>query len=604
MQAVEVLQKYFGYPSFRPGQEAVIETILSGRDCLAIMPTGAGKSLCFQIPALLLQGLTLVISPLISLMKDQVDALTAQHIPAVYINSQCTLADLKYRLGAIRSGRVRLVYVSPERLQNEFFTNFMQTLPVAQVVVDEAHCVSQWGHDFRPGYGMIKAWVDKLPERPIISAFTATATEKVKTDMLALLGLDKPRIFIGSFDRPNLYFRVVKSQDKLRFVISYLQNHLRESGIIYVATRKEAERVYAEVKSRGYAAGRYHAGLEDEERKRMQEDFSYDRISVMVATNAFGMGIDKSNVRFVIHYQIPGNLESYYQEAGRAGRDGAPSECILLFHRQDVMIQRYLIEQGRYTPEKEKKELYNLQRMVQYGESHGCLRHAILDYFGENVSWQRCERCGNCQEETVEEDRTPELRNICLCIDELKGRFGSTMVCLILAGNATRKVLQYGFEHNAAFGLLADIRAEELRDMVQQAIENGYIRQAAGRYPTLSLTAAGRKLLQGQSRAVPIRRGTGKVNSAHDSQTIVYKADQQLFEQLCQCRHELSQKFHIPPFVIFSDATLWEMAHERPVTVATLGTIKGVGTFKLNKYGKYFIRVIQTYINKGSDSSE
>ena len=340
MELESLLKQYFGYTSFRPGQHEVIQTLLDGRDCLAIMPTGAGKSICFQLPALMMPGVTLVISPLISLMKDQVDSLVNQEIPATYINSQCTFEEAKARFAAIRAGRVKLVYISPERLENEFFTSFMQSLPISMLIIDEAHCVSQWGHDFRPSYCAIKDWIAALPKRPVVGAFTATATEKVKEDMMNLLGLEKERIFIGGFDRPNLYFRVVRTNRKLDFALSYVQQHREDSGIIYAATRKEVDRVYEELTRRGIRAGRYHAGLSDDMRRTMQDAFTYDRLQVIVATNAFGMGIDKSNVRYVIHYQMPKNIESYYQEAGRAGRDGAPGECILLFSRQDIMIHR------------------------------------------------------------------------------------------------------------------------------------------------------------------------------------------------------------------------------------------------------------------------
>ena len=445
MELESLLKQYFGYTSFRPGQHEVIQTLLEGRDCLAIMPTGAGKSICFQLPALMMPGVTLVISPLISLMKDQVDSLVNQEIPATYINSQCTFEEAKARFAAIRAGRVKLVYISPERLENEFFTSFMQSLPISMFIIDEAHCVSQWGHDFRPSYCAIKDWIAALPRRPVVGAFTATATEKVKEDMMTLLGLEKERIFIGGFDRPNLYFRVVRTNRKLDFALAYVQQHQEDSGIIYAATRKEVDRVYEELTRRGIRAGRYHAGLSDDVRRTMQDAFTYDRLQVIVATNAFGMGIDKSNVRYVIHYQMPKNIESYYQEAGRAGRDGAPGECILLFSRQDIMIQKFLIEQSVHDPQQQAVEFRLLNAMVRYCEGNHCLRHYILTYFGEHPSWQRCEKCGNCDQETVEEDMTEQVRSICLCVDELKGRFGMTMVCDILKGSQNAKVRRYGF---------------------------------------------------------------------------------------------------------------------------------------------------------------
>lgn len=599
MKPTDVLQQYFGYTSFRPGQDAVIRSLLAGRDSLAIMPTGAGKSLCFQIPALLMDGVTVVISPLLSLMKDQVDALAAQQVAATYINSLCTFAELQERFRLLRQGRVKLVYVSPERLQNEFFTNFMRTVPVAMVVVDEAHCVSQWGHDFRPGYRLIKDWIASLPVRPVVGAFTATATEHVKNDMLTLLGLGRPEIFIGGFDRPNLYFRVVQTPHKTDFVLSYLAAHKEDSGIIYAATRKETDKVYTALMKAGVKAGRYHAGLTDEERQRAQENFTYDRVQVMVATNAFGMGIDKSNVRFVIHYRMPKNMESYYQEAGRAGRDGAPGECILLFSRGDIMVQRFLIEVSVQDPVLQANELKLMNRMVAYCENKGCLRRNILSYFGETPAWSRCDTCGNCDAETIEEDITQEIRLICMCVDELKGRFGQTLVGNILKGSRTAKVRQYGFERNAAFGMLGDYSAAAVGTLLREAVTAGYLEQSAGKYPVLSLTAAGRTMLGGTGgRTVTRTRTVGtELPVVQPRQKMAPKEyDERLrpvFTKLQKLRYQMAQKDHIPPFVIFSDLTLWEMAAHMPATLDEMRAVKGVGEFKLHKYGPAFLRALK-----------
>lgn len=599
MKPTDVLQQYFGYTSFRPGQDAVIRSLLAGRDSLAIMPTGAGKSLCFQIPALLMDGVTVVISPLLSLMKDQVDALAAQQVAATYINSLCTFAELQERFRLLRQGRVKLVYVSPERLQNEFFTNFMRTVPVAMVVVDEAHCVSQWGHDFRPGYRLIKDWIASLPVRPVVGAFTATATEHVKNDMLTLLGLGRPEIFIGGFDRPNLYFRVVQTPHKTDFVLSYLAAHKEDSGIIYAATRKETDKVYTALMKAGVKAGRYHAGLTDEERQRAQENFTYDRVQVMVATNAFGMGIDKSNVRFVIHYRMPKNMESYYQEAGRAGRDGAPGECILLFSRGDIMVQRFLIEVSVQDPVLQANELKLMNRMVAYCENKGCLRRNILSYFGETPAWSRCDTCGNCDAETIEEDITQEIRLICMCVDELKGRFGQTLVGNILKGSRTAKVRQYGFERNAAFGMLGDYSAVAVGTLLREAVTAGYLEQSAGKYPVLSLTAAGRTMLGGTGgRTVTRTRtvGTELPVVQPRQKTAPKEYDERLrpvFTKLQKLRYQMAQKDHIPPFVIFSDLTLWEMAAHMPATLDEMRAVKGVGEFKLHKYGPAFLRALK-----------
>ena len=604
MELESLLKQYFGYTSFRPGQHEVIQTLLDGRDCLAIMPTGAGKSICFQLPALMMPGVTLVISPLISLMKDQVDSLVNQEIPATYINSQCTFEEAKARFAAIRAGRVKLVYISPERLENEFFTSFMQSLPISMFIIDEAHCVSQWGHDFRPSYCAIKDWIATLPRRPVVGAFTATATEKVKEDMMTLLGLEKERIFIGGFDRPNLYFRVVRTNRKLDFALAYVQQHQEDSGIIYAATRKEVDRVYEELTRRGIRAGRYHAGLSDDVRRTMQDAFTYDRLQVIVATNAFGMGIDKSNVRYVIHYQMPKNIESYYQEAGRAGRDGAPGECILLFSRQDIMIQKFLIEQSVHDPQQQAVEFRLLNAMVRYCEGNHCLRHYILTYFGEHPSWQRCEKCGNCDQETVEEDMTEQVRSICLCVDELKGRFGMTMVCDILKGSQNAKVRRYGFENNSAFGMLGDFTLSEVRDMVRQCIDDGYLDQSDGKYPVVSLTADGRQALSGSRRIVQQKVVAAdpvpelpKRQQKRRAGAIDEDALRPLFDTLRAVRLELAKDEHIPPFVIFSDATLWDMAALKPDSLDAMSQIKGVGSFKLHKYGRQFVGAIQSYID-------
>ena len=604
MELESLLKQYFGYTSFRPGQHEVIQTLLEGRDCLAIMPTGAGKSICFQLPALMMPGVTLVISPLISLMKDQVDSLVNQEIPATYINSQCTFEEAKARFAAIRAGRVKLVYISPERLENEFFTSFMQSLPISMFIIDEAHCVSQWGHDFRPSYCAIKDWIAALPRRPVVGAFTATATEKVKEDMMTLLGLEKERIFIGGFDRQNLYFRVVRTNRKLDFALAYVQQHQEDSGIIYAATRKEVDRVYEELTRRGIRAGRYHAGLSDDVRRTMQDAFTYDRLQVIVATNAFGMGIDKSNVRYVIHYQMPKNIESYYQEAGRAGRDGAPGECILLFSRQDIMIQKFLIEQSVHDPQQQAVEFRLLNAMVRYCEGNHCLRHYILTYFGEHPSWQRCEKCGNCDQETVEEDMTEQVRSICLCVDELKGRFGMTMVCDILKGSQNAKVRRYGFENNSAFGMLGDFTLSEVRDMVRQCIDDGYLDQSDGKYPVVSLTADGRQALSGSRRIVQQKVVAAdpvpelpKRQQKRRAGAIDEDALRPLFDTLRAVRLELAKDEHIPPFVIFSDATLWDMAALKPDSLDAMSQIKGVGSFKLHKYGRQFVGAIQSYID-------
>ena len=537
-------------------------------------------------------------------MKDQVDSLVNQEIPATYINSQCTFEEVKARFAAIRAGRIKLVYISPERLENQFFTAFMQTLPISMFIIDEAHCVSQWGHDFRPSYCTVRDWIAALPKRPVVGAFTATATEKVKHDMMSLLGLQKERIFIGGFDRPNLYFRVVHAKAKMEFTLSYIAKHKEDSGIIYAATRKEVDRICDELNRRGIKAGRYHAGLSDEMRRSMQEAFTYDKIQVIVATNAFGMGIDKSNVRYVIHYQMPKNIESYYQEAGRAGRDGAPGDCILLFNRQDIMIQKFLIEQSTRDAKQQEVEFRLLHAMVRYCEGNHCLRHYILSYFGEHPSWEHCDKCGNCDQETVEEDMTEQVRSICLCVDELKGRFGLTMVSDILKGSQNAKIRRYGFDRNAVFGMLGNFSLSEVRDMVRQCIDDGYLEQSDGKYPVVSLTADGRQAMGGHKRIVQQKRVVEEIPAAipkrrqkRSAGTFDEETLRPLFDTLRAVRRDLAKDENIPPFVIFSDATLWDMAALKPSSLDAMGDIKGVGSFKLHKYGRSFISAIQSYMN-------
>lgn len=600
----DLLKRYFGYDSFRPRQQEVIEAILQGKDVMAIMPTGAGKSICFQIPALLFPYGTVIISPLISLMKDQVESLTEQGIPASFVNSTIPYEESIERLRNLYRGKIKLLYMAPEKLEPSYFTQCLAQVPLSMIVIDEAHCVSQWGHDFRPSYCAIKDWIAALPRRPVVGAFTATATEKVKEDMMTLLGLEKERIFIGGFDRPNLYFRVVRTNRKLDFALAYVQQHQEDSGIIYAATRKEVDRVYEELTRRGIRAGCYHAGLSDDVRRTMQDAFTYDRLQVIVATNAFGMGIDKSNVRYVIHYQMPKNIESYYQEAGRAGRDGAPGECILLFSRQDIMIQKFLIEQSVHDPQQQAVEFRLLNAMVRYCEGNHCLRHYILTYFGEHPSWQRCEKCGNCDQETVEEDMTEQVRSICLCVDELKGRFGMTMVCDILKGSQNAKVRRYGFENNSAFGMLGDFTLSEVRDMVRQCIDDGYLDQSDGKYPVVSLTADGRQALSGSRRIVQQKVVAAdpvpelpKRQQKRRAGAIDEDALRPLFDTLRAVRLELAKDEHIPPFVIFSDATLWDMAALKPDSLDAMSQIKGVGSFKLHKYGRQFVGAIQSYID-------
>lgn len=614
MEPLDILKQYFGYPSFRPGQEEVISTLLKGQDCLAIMPTGAGKSLCYQIPGLMLPGLTLIISPLISLMKDQVDALTDQDIPAAFINSQCSLEESKARFSAIRTGKLKLVYVSPERLENEFFRSVMADTPISMVVIDEAHCVSQWGHDFRPSYCAIKDFVESLPRRPVVGAFTATATEQVKQDMLELLGLQQARVFIGGFDRPNLYFSVIQNVSKPAFTLQYVKDHPDDSGIIYCATRKVVDTVYEALKKQGISVGHYHAGLSDKVRKSMQEKFTYDKVQVMVATNAFGMGIDKSNVRYVIHYQMPKNIESYYQEAGRAGRDGLPSDCILLFSWQDKKIQEFLIENSVEEFSQQRIEKKQLQQMVDYCQTTHCLRHYILSYFGEMPDWKECHNCGNCEGDVVTEDRTKEARLICQCISSMHRKFGSTLIADVLHGTEGPRVEKYGFQRLREFGALSDYTTSEIRDFISGCVDEGLLDKDPGQYPVLELTYKGRQLANGHGQVLLKHKDVRKkkkelekkeerkknieLPAAKTKKTAVKAKDKGLFEALRATRLELSKELGMPPYIIFPDASLQDMAEKKPKTIEEFKEIKGVGEKKLKSYGKLFLQAIADFISQ------
>ncbi len=427
-QALRMLETYFGYTSFRPAQEAPIASLLRNEDVIGIMPTGAGKSICFQIPALCKAGLTIVFSPLISLMKDQVDGLLVQNIPAALINSTLTQSEFNKTMYEVRSGKIKLLYIAPERLSSNFFCNVLRALPIAQVIVDEAHCISEWGHDFRPSYRLIGEWLDSLPRRPIVGAFTATATKYVENDIKKLLGLDKANVYVTGFDRPNLSFSVIRTPKRMDYVVHYVRQHANENGIVYCATRKDVDRVYENLTRAGIKAGHYHGGLNDEVRREMQNAYADDKLQVMVATNAFGMGIDKSNVRYVLHYQMPRNMESYYQEAGRAGRDGAPAECILLYSGQDVQVHKYLIEQSIETPERQNVELRKLQSMIDYCFCSNCLRKYMLNYFGESTVWTTCDNCSSCKGSADKVNVTKEAKAIFRAIMGTDERYGASMI--------------------------------------------------------------------------------------------------------------------------------------------------------------------------------
>jgi ATP-dependent DNA helicase RecQ len=593
-QAKLTLKKYYGYDSFRPGQESIIASILSGKDTFVIMPTGAGKSLCFQIPALQLPGITLVVSPLISLMKDQVDALGTLGIAAAYINSSLSYSEVRKRVAETRAGRYKLLYVAPERLQLESFRQLLTTLPVSMVAIDEAHCVSQWGHDFRPAYLAVGPFLQELGQRPVVAAFTATATPEIKQDIVRQLGLDDPRIFVTGFNRENLHLavRALRGKEKRQFVLEYVTARAEQAGIIYTATRKETEELCNFLNENGLTAGKYHAGMADAERKRNQEDFIYDNLRLMVATNAFGMGIDKSNVRFVIHYNMPKNIEAYYQEAGRAGRDGEPAECILLFGAQDIVLQKFLIEQSVPHPERRKYEMAKLQSMVEYCQTSRCLRHFILNYFGESDAPEECGTCSNCGNEREVQDVTAAAHTILSCLIDLRERFGVRTLVEVLSGSRGKKVRDNHFERLPRFGALAQQYPQsEIQGLVGWLVTEGYLRQSDGQYPVLKLTDSGRKVLEEQvrlERVVP-KQVPLQANSV---------GDDSLFQILRRLRRTIAERENLPPYLIFSDSTLRELCQRRPNTRSKMLAVKGVGEFKFNKYGAEFLEAIRAYLNE------
>lgn len=608
-QALRMLETYFGYPSFRPAQEAPVESLLNNEDVIAIMPTGAGKSICFQIPALCKPGLTIVFSPLISLMKDQVDSLLDQNIPAALINSTLTQTEFNKAMYDVRSGRVKLLYIAPERLSSNFFCNVLRGLPIAQVIVDEAHCISEWGHDFRPSYRLIGDWLNELSKRPVVGAFTATATKAVERDIKQLLGLSEANVYITGFDRPNLSFSVVRTPKRMDYVVDYVRRHAHENGIIYCSTRKDVERVYDNLTRAGIQTGYYHAGLSDEMRKDMQNKYAFDQLQVMVATNAFGMGIDKSNVRYVLHYQMPRNMESYYQEAGRAGRDGAKAECILLYSGQDVRVHKYLIDQTveqslgdpRVAEQRKLVELKKLQAMIDYCFCSTCLRKYMLAYFGEIAHWEQCDNCSSCNAKGRRVNVTKEAKAIFRAIIATEERYGASMICSIVRGERTDRIIRAGLDALPVFGYLSNIGETELKGLIQQCIASGYLRSSMGKYPVLSITAGAEEVLAGHKEVEELRQevvvpSRKTKQSASISRSEVSRSGSGgLFEYLRQHRKRLAAEAGIPPYIVFPDTVLIDLANVRPTTLGEFGNIKGVGEAKLKKYGPTFLEAIASY---------
>lgn len=583
-----VLSTYFGFSSFRTGQEQAIRNVLDGKDTLCVMPTGGGKSICYQVPALVMEGTVLVVSPLISLMKDQVDALHQIGIPAAYINS--TLSTEEY-FGTVENaleGMYRLLYVAPERFESPSFIQQIGKMDIPMIAIDEAHCISQWGHDFRPSYRMLSKVISSFDRKPVVLALTATATPAVREDICEQLHIEHDNTVMTGFERSNLTFSVIKGQDRDKFVKDYVKKNEGEAGIIYAATRKAVDQIHATLERSGVAVSKYHAGLSDVVRQSEQDRFLMDEATIMVATNAFGMGIDKSNIRYVIHYQMPKNMESYYQEAGRAGRDGLDSECTVLFSSQDVITQRFLIDQSQ-DQNRIPAELEKLQSMIDYCHTESCLQKFIISYFGE-TDVQDCGRCANCTDTRERFEVTVDVQKVLSCVIRMGQRFGKTMIAQVLTGSRNKKVLEFGFDKLTTYGLMKERNAKDISDFIEFIISENYLGVENGQFPIIYVTEQGKDVLTGKIKVY--RKGT--------VETKQIAKDDPLFNQLRALRMKLAQEAGVPPFVVFSDKTLRDMAAKMPITEEAFLEVNGVGAAKLERYGEAFMEEIKAFASQTS----
>ena len=601
----EILKEYFGHDDFRSGQEEIIDSLSSGRDAVCIMPTGAGKSMCYQIPAMLLPGVTLVISPLISLMRDQVTSLVGSGVRAAYINSTLTMTQYTKVLSLMEQGRYKLVYVAPERLESEGFIEVCKRMDISMVAVDEAHCVSHWGQDFRPSYLKIERFISELSKRPVVGAFTATATENVRNDIVRLLSLQNPVCVTTGFDRPNLFFSVISPTTKSAKLLELVRERQSLSGIIYCSTRLAVENVCDLLNDNGFRAVRYHAGLDESERRRSQDDFVYDRVSVMVATNAFGMGIDKSNVSYIIHYNMPKDLESYYQEAGRAGRDGSEAECILMYEPKDVRTAKFLIENSEpneQLSEQERRELrlrdeMRLKYMVVYSTTNDCLRSFMLGYFGEKHTGA-CGKCSNCLLHYELRDITVDAQKILSCVVRTRQRFGVKMICDILRGSENARIKSLGLDRLSTYGLMKEQSESAVRSKINELLSKEYLQQSGGEYPVLQLTHRSGAVLRGEETIET------KVLKDERASKPGKTEDGALFAKLKALRKSLAEKAGVPAYVVFTDASLRDMAMKKPVTRSEFAGVNGVGQAKLERFGEIFMQEIRRYAEENGEDGE